>query len=180
MNRRSFLKSANLAGMAILLPGSTLAEDPKKVAVNPSSDPKTILLKDYRPRSIYKVPVTDIAKAKFPIIDMHSHPYPKTEAEITTWLRNMDDTNVEKTIILSMSTGKAFDAIYGGAVPDRAFTALTDTRFYGLNYNIPSLCFGASGAAMHGFNEYVDLESLKKATKAMALFIAEWCGVEKA
>ena len=40
------------------------------------------------------------------------------------------------------------------------FTALTDTRFYGLNYNIPSLCFGASGAAMHGFNEYVDLESL--------------------
>ena len=39
-----------------------------------------------------------------------------------------------------------------------SFTALTDTRFYGLNYNIPSLCFGASGAAMHGFNEYVDLE----------------------
>ncbi len=32
---------------------------------------------------------------------------------------------------------------------------------------------------MHGFNEYVDLESLKKSTKATALFIAEWCGVEK-
>ena len=62
---------------------------------------------------------------------------------------------------------------------DLVFTALTDTRFYGLYYDIPSLCFGASGAAMHGFNEYVDLESLKKATKAMALFIAEWCGVEK-
>ena len=54
--------------------------------------------------------------------------------------------------------GKAYNAIYGGAVPELAFTALTDTRFYGLNYNIPSLCFGASGAAMHGFNEYVDLE----------------------
>jgi acetylornithine deacetylase/succinyl-diaminopimelate desuccinylase-like protein len=52
------------------------------------------------------------------------------------------------------------------------------TRFYGLNYNIPSLCFGASGAAMHGFNEYVDLDSLRKSTKATALFIAEWCGVE--
>jgi acetylornithine deacetylase len=33
---------------------------------------------------------------------------------------------------------------------------------------------------MHGFNEFVDLESLKKSTKAMALFIADWCGVEKA
>jgi modulator of FtsH protease len=54
----------------------------------------------------------------------------------------------------------------------RAFTALTDTRFYGLNYNIPSLCFGAKGAAMHGFNEYVELDSLRKSTKATALFIA--------
>lgn len=74
--------------------------------------------------------------------------------------------------------GKAYDAVYGGATPDLVFTALTDTRFYGLNYNIPSLCFGASGAAMHGFNEYVDLDSLRQSTKATALFIAEWCGVE--
>ena len=76
--------------------------------------------------------------------------------------------------------GGAFNAVYGGAVEDLVFTALTDTRFYGLNYNIPSLCFGASGAAMHGFNEYVDLDSLRKSTKATALFIAEWCGVERA
>ena len=76
--------------------------------------------------------------------------------------------------------GKAFNTVYGGAVEDLVFTALTDTRFYGLNHGIPSLCFGASGGEMHGFNEYVDLESLKKSTKAMALFIADWCGVEKA
>jgi len=76
--------------------------------------------------------------------------------------------------------GRAFNAVYGGAVEDLVFTALTDTRFYGLNYNIPSLCFGAGGAAMHGFNEYVDLDSLRKSTKATALFIAEWCGVERA
>ncbi len=74
--------------------------------------------------------------------------------------------------------GRAFDAVYGGSAPDLVFTALTDTRFYGLNYGIPSLCFGASGAAMHGFNEYVDLDSLRQSTKATALFIAEWCGVE--
>jgi len=76
--------------------------------------------------------------------------------------------------------GKAFAAVYGGTVQDLVFTALTDTRFCGLKYNIPSRCFGASGAAMHGFNEYVDLESLRKATKTIALFIAGWCGVEAA
>lgn len=74
--------------------------------------------------------------------------------------------------------GKAYAAVYGGSTPEKAFTALTDTRFYGLNYNIPSLCFGASGQAMHGFNEWVDIESLRKSTKATALFIAEWCGIE--
>jgi acetylornithine deacetylase len=74
--------------------------------------------------------------------------------------------------------GKAFDTVYGGKPEDLVFTALTDTRFYGLNYGIPGLSFGPEGKAMHGFNEYVDLESVRKSTKAMALFVAEWCGVE--
>jgi hypothetical protein len=85
MNRRAFLKSANLAGLAIALPSSALAADEKKATpANTSSNPNAILLKDYRPHSIYKVPVTHIEKAKFPIIDMHSHPEPKTDAEIST------------------------------------------------------------------------------------------------
>ena len=122
MNRRSFLKSANLAGLAIALPASALAEEQKKtIAAHLPSSPNTILLKDYRPQSIYKVPVTRVEKAKFPIIDMHSHPYPKTEAEITTWLKNMDEVNVEKTMILTMTTGKEFDGIYEkySKYPDR-------------------------------------------------------------
>src|SRR5215470_19447703 len=112
MNRRSFLQSANLAGLAIALPRSAFAEEPKKAVPAPaSSNPNTILLKDYRPRSIYKVPVTHVERAKFPIIDMHSHPYPKTETEIATWLKNMDEVNVEKTLVLTMATGKEFDGI---------------------------------------------------------------------
>jgi uncharacterized protein len=110
MNRRSFLKSANLAGLALTLPHSTFAETQKKTPTS-GPNPNTLLLKDYRPRSIYKVPVSQIAKAKFPIIDMHSHPYAKTDAEISTWLQNMDAANVEKTIILTMATGKEFNDI---------------------------------------------------------------------
>lgn len=114
MNRRAFLKSANAAGLALALPSTILAEEKKKSsnALATASTPKTILLKDYRPVSIYKVPVTTVEKAKFPIIDMHSHPYPKSEAEITTWLKNMDESNVEKTMILTMTAGKEFDEIY--------------------------------------------------------------------
>src|ERR1700740_2175014 len=120
MNRRSFLKSANLAGLAIALPSSAFPQE-KKAAAHTLSNPNTILLKDYRPQSIYKIPVTRVEKAKFPIIDMHSHPYPKTEAEVTTWLKNMDEVNVEKTMILTMTTGKEFDGIYEkySKYPDR-------------------------------------------------------------
>jgi predicted TIM-barrel fold metal-dependent hydrolase len=115
MDRRSFLRWANLTGLAagfssaraFALPPQNAAgkgETAKKAA-----SPETLLLKDYRPISIYKIPVTEIAKAKFPVIDMHSHPYAKTAAEIDEWVRNMDEVGIEKTIILTMATGSAFD-----------------------------------------------------------------------
>ena len=112
MNRRSFLKSANAAGLALALPSTTFAEEKRaRPATASAPNPNAILLKDYRPRSIHKVPVTHIDKSKFPIIDMHSHPEPKTDAEINTWLKNMDEVGVEKTIVLTMTTGKPFDEI---------------------------------------------------------------------
>jgi acetylornithine deacetylase len=74
----------------------------------------------------------------------------------------------------------AYGAVYGGALQEAASTALTDTRFYGLDYGIPAFCFGARAENIHGFNERVELESLKKVTKTLALFIAGWCGVEAA
>lgn len=71
-----------------------------------------ILLKDYNPKSIYKTPKTVIEKAKFPVIDMHSHPYATTDAEIEQWIKAMDKFGIEKTTILTYQTGKKFDSIY--------------------------------------------------------------------
>jgi uncharacterized protein len=110
MNRRLFLKSANAATIGLALTPTGFAVEDKKITTG-GLNPNTILLKNYRPQSIYKVPVTQIDKAKFPIIDMHSHPYAKTEAEITQWLKTMDQVGIEKTTILAMATGKEFDDI---------------------------------------------------------------------
>jgi len=117
MNRRSFLKSANFVAFAATLPSPAFAAEEKNTTAAPS--PNAILLKDYRPRSLHRVPVTHIDKAKFPIIDMHSHPYAKTPAEITQWLKTMDEVNVEKTIILTMASGKEFDEIKRKYFSDR-------------------------------------------------------------
>lgn len=71
-----------------------------------------LLLKNYRPKSIYKIPITKIEKAKFPVIDMHSHAYAKTTEEIEKWIQMMDSFGIEKTVILTGATGVRFDSIY--------------------------------------------------------------------
>ncbi len=59
-----------------------------------------------------------------------------------------------------------------------AITATTDARFFGLYADTPALVYGPRAAAIHGFNERVELESMRRVTKATAMFIADWCGVE--
>ncbi|HEX9971170.1 MAG TPA: amidohydrolase family protein [bacterium] len=71
-----------------------------------------ILLKNYRPKSIYKIPISNIQKAKYPIIDLHSHPYAETPDQIAQWVKNMDDVGIEKTIILTFAVGARFDSIF--------------------------------------------------------------------
>jgi len=75
-------------------------------------DADTLKLKDFRPVSIYKIPQTTLAKAKYPVIDFHSHDYPKTDVEVDVWVKRMNEINVEKTIILTYSTGARFDSLY--------------------------------------------------------------------
>ena len=77
-----------------------------------SQDAQALKLKDFRPQSIYKVPVTIVKRAKFPVVDMHSHDYAKTPEEVVKWVKTMDGAGIEKTIILSGATGRRFDSIY--------------------------------------------------------------------
>ena len=74
----------------------------------------------------------------------------------------------------------AYESVFGGPLKDASFTGLTDARFYGLDYGVPAFCFGARMENAHGFDERVELDSVKKITKTLALFIAGWCGVEAA
>src|SRR5581483_6594184 len=129
MKRRSFLKTAGLAvGItpAWSMRYATTLQDARSSTPDAKNgpeelSPEKILLKDYRPRSIYKIPITEVSRAKFPIIDMHSHAYAKTPEEIAEWVKNMDEVGIEKTIILSGATGQEFDDIHRkyGAYPER-------------------------------------------------------------
>ena len=100
--------------------------------------PETLLLKDYRPKSVYNVPQTAIDKARCPAIDMHAHDYARTPEQVAEWIRAMDAAGVEKAIVLTMAVGKEFDTIYAKyaksnpnppALPVRIYKALPFQAF---------------------------------------------------
>src|SRR5215471_13493848 len=85
------------------------------------TSPDQILLKDYRPQSIFKIPQTRVEKAKYSAIDVHSHNYARTDAELERWVKTMDEVGLEKTVILSGETGSKFDQVISryGKYPQR-------------------------------------------------------------
>jgi len=81
---------------------------------------------------------------------------------------------------LAISTlEKAHHAVTGDALKQATITATTDARFPGLYWDTPALVYGPAADAIHGFNERVELESVRRITQSIALFIAGWCGLEK-
>ena len=74
---------------------------------------------------------------------------------------------------------RAHRSVTGEALEREAITATTDARFFGLYADTPALVYGPRAEAIHGFNERVELESMRRITKATAMFIADWCGTEK-
>jgi uncharacterized protein len=72
----------------------------------------SILLKDYAPESSLVVQETRVAKARFPAIDVHAHPGQSsvsTPQDVDAWVRTMDETGIETTVVFTGATGAAFD-----------------------------------------------------------------------
>lgn len=54
-----------------------------------------------------------------------------------------------------------------------------DGRVFTLYADTPTLVYGPISEAIHGYDERVDIDSVRRITKSIALFIAEWCGVRE-
>ena len=72
----------------------------------------TLLVKDYAPASSLIVPRTQITKARFPAIDVHSHASMsqiKTRADVEEWLKTMDEAGLEMSVVFTGASGAEFD-----------------------------------------------------------------------
>lgn len=83
--------------------------------------PEKITLFEYRPKSLFRIPITEVPRAKCPAIDMHTHAYANTPEQLDAWMKLMDASNIEKSIVFTGATGAKFDAIYKlySKYPDR-------------------------------------------------------------
>src|SRR3954463_2903937 len=101
------------AGVTLLIAAKIFAESP--------TSPDQVLLKEYRPKSIYHIPETHVDKAKYPVIDVHTHVYAGDDAAVEKWVKTMDEVGLEKSIILSGNVGEKLDAVIArfGRYPKR-------------------------------------------------------------
>jgi hypothetical protein len=101
MNRRE----AMAAGLAFAV-GSTCSFAQTQSSEAEASEthasagsPPAITLDNYFPQSIYRIPVSDIQKAKYPLIDVHCHGRgPLSAADM---VKMMDAVGIERTVIFT-------------------------------------------------------------------------------
>ncbi len=68
--------------------------------------------------------------------------------------------------------------VYGHDLKSFVTPAYLDGRVFVLYQDTPCLVYGPISKHIHGFDERVSLSSTRKVTQSIALFIAEWCGLE--
>ena len=101
-----------------------------------------------------------------------------TTDEVKTLLKEARDLkDAEEPVGVLAKAHRQYSARYSRRL---ASTATTDARFFGLYGDMPALVYGPRAELIHGFDERVSLTSIRNVTKAMTLFIADWCGLAEA
>ena len=73
---------------------------------------------------------------------------------------------------------RAHEQVFGSALRSEPSTAYLDGRVFVLYGDSPCLVFGPRSENIHGFDERVSIQSLRQVTRTIALYVADWCGLE--
>jgi len=87
------------------------------------------------------------------------------------------EINREAPLVTSVK--EAHQWVANKTCDELAVTATTDCRFFQLYGNTPATCYGPVAENIHGFNERVSMDSTVQVAQVLAVFIANWCGLEK-
>src|SRR5215471_7092098 len=90
------------------LPAAVLAQSPPL----DGREGRNLLLENFRPRSMLKVDEHLLTRAKFPVVDVHTHFYEKfhgSAEQLDEWVKLMDRNNIAVCVSLDGRWGDFFD-----------------------------------------------------------------------
>jgi predicted TIM-barrel fold metal-dependent hydrolase len=139
VSRRRWLSRVAGAGAGAVLPFRAASARTAVPEPSPAPEGAPLLLKDFQPRSMLHVPEHKVARARFPVIDVHTHLSWAKEgsggvfrgdemtflATTQELLEVMDRKNVKTMVNLTGGTGKGLEATiarYEKAAPGRFLT----------------------------------------------------------
>ena len=100
-----------LSTLALFFITPTLAfAQPSIRPTSPDDDPSKLSFMQYDPPSTLRVSEHPVARARFPFVDVHSHQFDLTEAEVRTLVAEMDKLNMAVMVNLS---GRGFRRVTG-------------------------------------------------------------------
>jgi acetylornithine deacetylase len=74
---------------------------------------------------------------------------------------------------------RTHEQVYGSELKSFTTPGYLDGRVFTLYADTPALVYGPVSESIHGFDERVSVESIRRITKSIALFIAGWCGIHE-
>ena len=74
---------------------------------------------------------------------------------------------------------QAHHTAYAEELTTHPSPAYLDARVFVLYDKTPALVYGPVCERIHGFDERVNLEFIRRVTPTVAFFMAHWCGLEK-
>ena len=98
------------------------------------------------------------------------------DRNLATKIQHAVDTQFDEQIAFTGELVK-FPSVRRAELKEVISTA-TDARIFDIYGKIPALVYGPLAEDIHGFNERVELDSVRRMTQTIALFVVEWCGIE--
>lgn len=108
------MKPKKLLTLLLLLSiyGPTTAQPAATDFQTRKADVQELKLKDFAPQSVFRIPVTQVDKARFSVIDAHSHDYAETDEQIREWVSTLDACGIVKTNVMHCSwIGRTFEEV---------------------------------------------------------------------
>src|SRR5204863_6484581 len=114
VTRTSFLAGLSmrfLKWMCVVAAAAVIAVGQLSVAQDPAA-PRRIYLNEFRPATVLKVPEHHLKRAKYPVVNVHTHLGPLSAKEIDEQVAIMDEANIAAMVSLDGRVGPSFPEHY--------------------------------------------------------------------